>query len=412
MDFRKNKHPLTIKLYMYGYPQEQRETYPVYARIIYKRDKSDISVRVNVKPDDWNTELEMLRPNTKFNRYTNTKLDEVRGRLQDIFDNLAFEEQEPSVKMIRSIFRGENTIQKSMKLIDYYDQYVAECKERPAEYGEGVLEHYAKTRRHMLNYMASKGIVNITLKQLSRDFIMGFEHHLLSTNIVGKSHPMNRNTATTYLRKLKTAINKAVNREILDKNPFAEFKMVKYKSPNITYLTNEELERFKIQDLAGNESLIRVRDLFLFSVYTGLRWSDAINLKQESISTDKKGTHWIFLKQIKTRDEMRVPMIGKAVSIYKKYKDKVHDGYVLPRLSSQKVNTYIKLIANMADIKKKITHHSARHTFATVIGLENGVDLKTVSKLLGHHSIKSTEIYAKVSDRNLVETAKRLDGVL
>ena len=224
---------------------------------------------------------------------------------------------------------------------------------------------------------------------------------------------MNGNTATTYLRKLKAVVNNGLKKEILEKNPFAGYKMRSFRTTSRVYLTNEELDVIKKHDFGGNLSLQKARDFFIFSAYTGLRHSDTYNLRAENIRTDNDGVKWISINQKKTREPLDVPMLDQAVRIYDKYASlRKETGFVLPRLCNQKINLYLKIIAGLAGITKKVSHHVARHTFATTITLQRGVDIKTVSKLMGQTSLASTEIYARVSPQNLMNTANELNRKL
>ncbi|TAH43649.1 MAG: site-specific integrase [Bacteroidetes bacterium] len=395
---------LSVKVYLLQSKKKGRIKYSVYARIIFQRQKSDISLHITASSKEWDKENEMFLPVKPINRYHNNKILTEKDKLLKIFDELKNGSTHFSVKTIRQKYRGEITEFSSMLFLDYYDSYVNDCKMRPSEYGEGVLEHYAKTRRHLVNYMKSQKLENIKLINLTRNFIVGFEHHLLSTNIPGKDHPMNRNTATTYLRKVKASVNKALQKELITKNPFMGFKLPTYKTTKITYLNNEEVQALKEHDLGGNQSLIKVRDIFLFSVYTGLRFSDAINLKNQNIRKTKTGLE-IRIVQKKTREALEVPMLYQAVTIYDKYQsEREETGFILPRICHQKTNTYLKVIGSLVGISVILTHKVARHSYATTILLENGVDLKSVSKFLGHSSIKSTEIYAQVTKKKLANT--------
>jgi site-specific recombinase XerD len=221
---------------------------------------------------------------------------------------------------------------------------------------------------------------------------------------------MNGNTSTTYIRKIKASINVAIRKDLMQVNPFQGFKIKSFKQANKVFLTTEDLELLKQHDLGGNLSLQRVKDVFLFSCYTGLRHSDVVQLNESMINKDADGLLWISLVQQKTGDVVDIPMLDYAAKIYNKYEDyrKANNGIALPVLTNQKVNAALKVIANLVGIKKNISFHSGRHTFATV-SLELGVDLKTVSGLLGHTSIKSTEIYAKLTRKKKGDAIKFLN---
>ncbi|MBK7816313.1 MAG: integrase catalytic domain-containing protein [Sphingobacteriaceae bacterium] len=167
----------------------------------------------------------------------------------------------------------------------------------------------------------------------------------------------------------------AIDENIISRNPYSRFKL-KYTASTRTFLTAPELQKIESSDLGGNISLDRVRDKFLFSVYTGLRFKDADNLKEENIEFDGK-KYWVVIVQNKTKEYLRVPLLNKAKEVYDKYEDEREiTGYVLQRMSNQKINSFLKVIAKHAGITKPLTHHVARHTAATTIFLSNGVPWK------------------------------------
>jgi integrase/recombinase XerD len=404
---------ITIKFFLYKFGTATAVSYPVYARIIYRRKKSDISMHLNARPEDWDKDNQMYFPSSPGNRFKNNQLLSAKDNIMDIVSQLKRDKVEFSVQTIRKMFRGIRSEHSQMLFIDFYDSYILDLRQRPAEYGEAVIGHYLKTKRHLLNYMTAQKIVDISLKDLRRNFIVGFTQHLLSTKIVNKDYAMNKNTCTTYLRKLIAVVNKAVQLELIERNPFAGFKIPKYKVKRITYLNREEIIKIKNHDLANNKTLNKARQIFLFCVYSGLRFCDAMNLKKENIKKDRDGQFFIHLQQQKTREVLEVPMLDEAIQIYNLYQsERDKTGYVLPRICNQNINSYLKVIASIVGIETPISHKVGRHTFATTISLENGLDLETVSKFLGHTSIRSTEIYAHVTPRKLVGAVQLLNSKL
>jgi site-specific recombinase XerD len=154
-----------------------------------------------------------------------------------------------------------------------------------------------------------------------------------------------------------------------------------------------------------------VRDVFLFCCYTGLAFADVEKLKPSEIGIGVDGTKWIFTNRQKTDTLSRIPLLPIAMDLLEKYKDHpacINSEKVLPVLSNQKYNEYLKEIANICSINKKLTTHTARHTFATTITLSNGVPMESVSKMLGHKNLKTTQHYAKVLDKKISEDMKLL----
>ena len=186
---------------------------------------------------------------------------------------------------------------------------------------------------------------------------------------------------------------------------------MKKEQVNREELSEGELERIIEHDLNGNESLQRVRDLFIFSVYTGLRYQDAQDLEMKHIVKYDSGKQFIKMKQHKTGEIVNIPLLQPALDIIERYdnKERKITGKVLPRLSNQKLNVNLKEITKLVGIQKNVTHHVARHTFATTILRDNDIPLEIISNLLGHTNIKQTKIYAKNSDRFMEKLADQIE---
>jgi integrase/recombinase XerD len=199
---------------------------------------------------------------------------------------------------------------------------------------------------------------------------------------------------------LKVYINRAISSGLIEmqKNPYIKFKVKRANNHNRKYLTVEELNKIegKIFEM---DRLNVVRDLFLFSCFTGLAYSDAAKLTPD-IVTDESGEQWIKIRRKKTDKETVIMLLPKALAIIEKYKG-MKKGKLLPYITNQRMNSYLKIIADQSDVKKELTTHVARHTFATTVTLMNGVSLEVVQKMLGHTSIRTTEIYAKLVNERI-----------
>jgi integrase len=182
------------------------------------------------------------------------------------------------------------------------------------------------------------------------------------------------------------------------------------KEVNRQFLTEQELQTLSNKALM-NERLRQVRDIFVFSCYTGLAYIDAANLTPQNIGIGMDGERWIYTFRQKTDTRTNIPVLPPAMAIIEKYKEhqlcKVKNK-LLPILSNQKMNAYLKEIAALCNINKELTFHIARHTFATTVTLSNGIPIETVSKMLGHSSIKQTQHYAKILDRKVSDDMKVL----
>jgi site-specific recombinase XerD len=216
-----------------------------------------------------------------------------------------------------------------------------------------------------------------------------------------------------HIIRVKKMVHLAIRLEWISKDPFANYKL-KIQKVNREHLSEKELKTMenKIFDI---DRIDMIRDLFVFCCYTGLTYVDVINLKHDNIVEAADGEMWVRTCRQKTDIPVNTPLLPKAVEILKKYKDNQRallTNTVFPVVSNQKVNAYLKEIAEVCGIKKNITFHLARHTFATTVTLSNGVPIETVSKMLGHTKIATTQIYAKVLEKKISEDMAALKSKL
>jgi integrase len=244
---------------------------------------------------------------------------------------------------------------------------------------------------------------DVLLIDLRTAFASNFEYYLqaekgLSINSCGK-----------MLKNLKKVIRDCVDKDWLDRDPFYGFK-VRHVDPKVAHLSADELKALEEKDIIIKR-LELVRDLFVFSCYTGLAYVDVANLTSDHLKIDDNGKQWLIKPRQKTGIPEIVPVFPPALNILRKYEydpQITNTKKLLPVPSNQKVNGYLKEIGDICGIQTKITFHVARHTFATTVTLDNGIPIDSVSKMLGHRSIKTTQIYAKVSTKKISTGTKCL----
>ncbi len=207
-------------------------------------------------------------------------------------------------------------------------------------------------------------------------------------------------------------MNLALDLEWTTKNPFSRYKL-KFQKHQKSFLTREELmviEVGRIEEIGYQV----VRDIFIFSCYTGLSYMDVNKLNAKNIVRGIDGDYWVFTQREKNEQTVKIPLLKKAMDIIHKYKNhpKTNEGSLLPVYSNQKINIYLKEIALKLKIPKNLSFHSARHTFATTVTLSNGVPIETVSKLLGHSKLSTTQLYARVLGQKISDDVRNLKGRL
>src|SRR5690606_17723331 len=241
-------------------------------------------------------------------------------------------------------------------------------------------------------------------KQLNYEFVTDFEHFLRNYKDSRKKLMLTNNGVMKHLERFKKLINLAVKLEWMQNNPFNQFQL-KYHKYDRAYLSERELELLEETEFKS-ERLQRVKDCFVFSCYTGLSYVDVKELTEDNIVKGIDNNYWIYTKREKTDERVKVPLLPKAIEIIEKYRrlqEKDFMDFLLPVCSNQKTNKYLKEIVASCGIHKNVTFHVARHTFATTVMLSNGVPIETVSKLLGHSKLTTTQLYARVVETKIGE---------
>ncbi|MCR9084493.1 MAG: site-specific integrase, partial [Cyclobacteriaceae bacterium] len=237
---------------------------------------------------------------------------------------------------------------------------------------------------------------------------MGFENFLRRHQPTDHQRPLQHNGILKHMERLKKILNLAVKMDLLEKNPFEKYQF-KFKRYERDFLDGDELKKLEEKEFA-NQRLDLVRDLFVFSCYTGLAYIDVASLNKDCL-VKSEGDYWLYTERIKTNTPVKIPVLPKALDLIEKYSDHPRassKGLLLPVLSNQKLNSYLKEIADVCEIDKNLSFHVARHTFATTVTLKNGVPMETVSKLLGHNKISTTQIYARVVEAKVKEDMGKL----
>ena len=269
---------------------------------------------------------------------------------------------------------------------------------------EGTYKRYVVTYGKIERFLKDKyKVTDLPLCELKYKFITDFEYFLKTTD------NLDHNTCISYIKKLKKIAALSVRNEWLVRNPFLGFKCVTHDVER-EVLTDEEIQLLRDKTLPSLR-LEQVRDIFLFSCYTGNAYSEVRALTPDHIGTGLDGEKWIFIKRQKTDNRSNVMLLPEALELiekYRKHPDCINSGRLFPVRSNQKYNDYLKEIADLCGIKTELTTHIARHTFATTITLANDVPIESVSSMLGHKSIRTTQIYAKVVQKKLSNDMKLL----
>jgi integrase len=400
------ENSISVRFYLNKY-RLQGSKLPIYLRITLNREKAEIATPYFIEPKDWN---EALR-RTKKNNLINNDLASKEQQIFDIAKQLEKDKKPLSANSIKNHLTGKD--KRNTHLVESFDRYIERLKSAGEVKDETVLL-FGVTKRHIEKFLLEKRLKDIRVENIDYTFISDFDTYLLKQKVFNGENTMQRNTANKHHSRVRTILIRAIREGHIHKNPYIDFKLKKIPS-NRTYLTDDELKQIKEHDLGGNLSLMKVRDIFIFSVYTGLRFEDAQSLTTENIIKEKNEKYILRIKQEKTDEILSIPLLKPALDIINKYDnsgERITQGKVLPSFSNQKVNSYLKVIADLTGIKKSLTHHVARHTCATTVLLSNDIPIEAVSKWLGHTNIKTTQIYAKITNQYLQNMANKLEEKL
>lgn len=376
---------------------------PIYCRVTVDGQRAEFSIKKSVAENAW--AIGKVKGNTDEARSVNGYLKQVEASIFDHYRELIANKKLVTADALKKAYLGIRNDQYSLTgLIEYHNTQLKDSIEW------GTMKNFMTTQRYVEEFLKSKlKVSDIFLHHLSYKFITDFEFFLRS--YVPKDHhkKIGNNTVMKHIERLRKMINLAVKNEWLERDPFTKFR-AKFIRNDREFLSDDELFRLENKEFK-TPRLEWARDLFVFSCYTGLAYCDLMKLRPHQIGLGIDGQYWIMTARKKTSISVRVPLLPKAMALIEKYKKHpraVITGTVFPNLSNQKVNAYLKEIAEFCDIEKNLTFHLARHTFATTITLTNGVPIETVSKMLGHTSIKTTQIYAKVIENKVSDDMSAL----
>jgi site-specific recombinase XerD len=373
---------------------------PLYARITINGKRAELSLKRKITISNWDASKNRVKGLNDESKLINGYIKQVQAKLFGCYQKLSNENKPISSAIIKAHFLGENISSYSISdIIEYHNEHMKSTLRW------GTQKNYFTTHKYIFLFLKLKHKKSdMFLSELSYQFIIDFERFLRTQKSMGN------NTVMKHIERLRKMVSLAFKMEWIAKDPFINFE-AKYEKRERTFLTLEELQAIENKTF-GIPRLQLIKDLFVFSCYTGLSYGDVMKLNNQNlcIGIDKK--KWIYSQREKTSIPIKIPLLSKAMLIIEKYKrhpTSINKETLFPTISNQKLNSYLKEIADVCGIPKNITFHMARHTFATTVTLSNGVPIETVSKLLGHSKITTTQIYAKVIERKVSEDMQNLE---
>lgn len=369
----------------------------IYLRITVNGRRAEFSTGRKVRPHKWNPAHSMVQGFSPEVRQLNSYLAKIRTDLYKLVEKLKEEDVPLTAVSLRDAYLGKD--QKYKMLLEIFQEHNNQVDSLVGrDFAAGTAERYRTAKSHLAEYIQhDHRKKDIPVKQVDHAFITGFEYYLKT------QRKCSHNSAVKYVVNFKKIIRIAYVNGWISKDPFVNWK-ARTKNVEREFLTAEELLR--LMDTAfQHERLEHVRDCFVFCCFTGLAYADVKKLTHDDFVTGIDGELWINTKRTKTKTKSNIPVLPTALMILEKYEDSPYlvNDKVLPVLTNQKMNAYLKEIAVLSGIKKNLTTHLARHTFATTVTLSNGVSIESVSKMLGHKSLRTTQHYAKILNRKVSE---------
>jgi len=380
-------------------------TVPVYLRVTVDGERIEISSKRYVNPDKWNANGQKLSGTGEEVRSLNNYLKTLEHQVYEIHRHLIEKKLPLTAVNLKNALLKKDDVERCKMLIPIFKEHNRQVTALiGTEYAKGTADRYETSLKHTQAFLKWKYKVDdINIEGINHEFIMSYDFYLRSERKCAN------NSTVKYMKNFKKIVLMCIDNGWLDKDPFIKYKP-KVKIVARDYLTKEELETMALKTYSSLR-IEQVKDIFIFCCYTGLAYIDVKQLKRSEIIKGIDGQQWIFTTRQKTDTASRIPLLTQALQIIQKYEhhpECADQDKVLPVLSNQKMNSYLKEIADVCGINKELTFHIARHTFATSVTLANGVSIESVSKMLGHKNMRTTQHYAKILDSKVSEDMQLL----
>lgn len=374
----------------------------VYCRLTIQGKRTEISLQRSIPKENWSKGKAV--GNSQRVRDLNEYISLFKAHVLKVFNQMVAMDEEITAESLKKALVGVEEEKKTFTGV--YQRLLLEFKQK-AEKGNRSMRTHKRleiSRNKFIEFLKEeKKCSDILLEKINIAHAHDFEHWLTVKNNLG------HNTAMKYIKITKQALEFAVKKCMIDKNPFKDFRCT-YEEPKVVVLEQHELDYLWNHEMP-QQRLQQVRDIYVFCCYTGFAFSDAMDLAPDHIYLSLEGERWICKNRNKTDTNENVMLLPIPELIIEKYKEspwRKIQGKLLPQLSNQRFNGYLKEIAAICEINKPLTSHTARFTFATTVTLENDVPIESVSRMLGHNSIRTTQRYAKVTKRKLTNNMQSL----
>lgn len=375
---------------------------PICLRITINGQRAEIQIKRSIEISQWNSNKECAIGKERKHQELNHYLETVRTKVLCIHRELEQDGKPITAEILKRRFYGENVSPKM--LLEVFREHNKKYRELlDKDVVLGTVLRYERTVRYLEEFMKEKyRFSDIPLKNINQEFVKEFEHFIKTEKDCAQ------NATVKYLKNLKKIIRNALVNKWMDDDPFVEIRFHQTAS-NREFLTEEELNKLIEKEFTIPRMEV-VRDIFVFCSLTGLAFTDVQHLKPEHIFRDMDGSYWIRKTREKTDNMCNIPLLDLPMKLIQKYQNHpecVRKGVVMPVPCNQRMNSYLKEIADICGIRKTLSTHMGRHTFAC-LAIANKVSMESIAKMLGHTDIRTTKIYARVLDRTVADEMRIL----
>ncbi len=375
---------------------------PIMGRITVNNSMAQFSSKLSCTPELWNPRESRLDGKSHEAVEINQKIEKLLLAVHSAFDSLAERKKPFDAESVKDMYQGSMDSQTS--LLALLSQYMEGLRARIGiDVAPTTLGTYVYTHRSLGKFIKKKfRTKDVAFGQLNEQFIREYQDFALGE--LGYSP----DTVRHYLAILKKICKIAFREGLSEKFHFAHYKLPKQKETTPKALSRESFEKIRDLNIPSNRPSTRLtRDLFLFACYTGTSYADVVRITSENLFTDEEGSLWLKYRRKKTDYRARVKLLPEAIVLLEKYRDESRDT-LFPSQSAEMVKANMKGLRVMAGIKEPVTYHAGRHSFASLITLEEGVPIETISRMLGHSNIQTTQIYARVTPKKLFDDMDKL----
>lgn len=381
----------------------------VCMRITVNGTRVENNIRKSIDPALWSQAKETARGKSRRACDLNTYIEEARIKLYQIFCELEQQNRPVTARLLQELFFGQEQPEEVRTLLGTMQEHNDQCRALVGtDYALITVRRYESCRRYLAELIRQRyGKEDLPLAEVNGELVRAFAFYLKTEK------GCQQNTVIRYMKCLKKITNLARANDWMAKDPFLGIRFHE-KEVVREFLTMDELQTIYHKEVPL-ERLTLVRDVFIFAAFTGLAFIDVQQLAPEHIVRDNNGNLWIRKPRQKTKNMCNIPLLDIPQEILRKYADHPtcrKKGVLLPVPCNQKMNSYLKEIADICMIRKNLTTHCARHSYATSVCLANGVSLENVAKMLGHSNIKMTQHYARVLDSSILRDMNQVQAAL